>query len=80
MPLFLLHHHHEPAECEAAFAAWRGFSSPLRRHPAPSTCLAGGHALWWKVEAADQRASTRAAAGLRRAPNGPIEVRDIEIP
>ena len=80
MPLFILQHHHEPAECEAAFAAWQGFSSPLRRHPAPSTCLAGGHALWWKVEAANQREALALLPDFVAHRTDPIEVRDIEIP
>ena len=48
---FLLQHHHDPSECESAFAAWRSFDSPLRGSSAPSTCLAGGHRIWWLVEA-----------------------------
>jgi hypothetical protein len=53
MPRYLMHHRHEPAECGATFAAWMGFDSPLRRHPAVGTCLQGGHAIWWDVEAVD---------------------------
>ena len=64
-------------ECAAAFAAWSGFDSPLRHRPAPSTCLAGGHAIWWRVEAATHAAAlallpryvaerTLAIAGPRR--------------
>ena len=54
MPTFLLSHHHSPAECARAFAAWRGFTSPLRHQDALSTCPLGGHGLWWFVEAPDQ--------------------------
>jgi hypothetical protein len=50
---FLLQHHHDPGECESAFAAWRSFDSPLRGSSAPSTCLAGSHRIWWLVEAPD---------------------------
>ena len=57
MSYFLLHHTHRPPECAATYAAWSGFQSPLRHHPAPSTCLAGGHAIWWRVEAADSDAA-----------------------
>jgi hypothetical protein len=57
MPPFLLRHHHAPGECAAAFAAWQGFHSPLRGRPAASTCLAGGHAVWWRVDAADRQAA-----------------------
>jgi hypothetical protein len=57
MPSFLLHHRHAPGECRAAFAAWKGFDSPLRHGLAPSTCLAGGHAVWWQVDASDRHAA-----------------------
>ena len=56
MPLFRLHHHHGADECPVAFAAWRGFASPLRRRPTLASCSLGGHEIWWDVEAdsADQ--------------------------
>ena len=52
MPRFILHHSHDPRECPAVFAAWRGFASPLRRRPAIGSCLFGDHQIWWQVEAA----------------------------
>jgi hypothetical protein len=52
MPCYFLHHHHEPTECGPAFAAWKGFDSPLRRHVTFGSCLLGGHSIWWTVEAA----------------------------
>ena len=51
MHTFILHHRHEPAECGIAFAAWRGFESPLRHHQTVGTCSLGGHELWWLVDA-----------------------------
>lgn len=57
MPLFVLHHCHEPAECRFAFAAWRGFDSPLRKRPAVCGCRHETHELWWVVEAADAGAA-----------------------
>ena len=54
MATFVLSHRHEPAECAIAHAAWRGFDSPLRRHPALGSCAGGGHALWWTVDAASE--------------------------
>ena len=49
VPSFLLHHQHEPHECATAFAAWKGFDSPLRNRSAlsklpgrrPRTLVAG---------------------------------------
>jgi hypothetical protein len=80
MPYFLLHHQHDPAECPAAFAAWTGFDSPLRHsHPA-STCLSGGHSLWWHVEADDSTAALALLPRYVARRTVPIEVRDVEIP
>ncbi|HEX6220246.1 MAG TPA: hypothetical protein VF115_04045 [Acidimicrobiia bacterium] len=54
MPSFMLHHRHEAEECPSAYAVWKGFDSPLRSQPAPSSCRFGGHEIWWEVEAADE--------------------------
>ncbi len=53
MKKYLLQHRHEPDECGVAFAAWRGFDSPLRHRSALSSCVMGGHSIWWLVEAQD---------------------------
>lgn len=59
MAFFLLHSRHDEAECPAAYAAWRGFDSPLR-HTAPyASCLWGGHEVWWETEAEDERTALR---------------------
>lgn len=57
MPRFLLHHRHQPAECAAAYAAWKGFDSPLRHRVAIGSCLTGGHEVWWDLEAADHESA-----------------------
>ena len=62
MRLFILTHQHEPHECGAAFAAWKGFDSPLRHQRALASCLNGGHRAWWYVEAHD------AASALAQLP------------
>jgi len=80
MPTFLLHHRHRPDECVVAFAAWRGFASPLRHHHAPSTCLTGGHAIWWRVQAPDLAAALSLVPRYVADRTEPIEVRDVEIP
>ena len=80
MPVFLLHHRHQPAECAAAFAAWTGFDSPLRHRAAASTCLAGGHALWWRVEAGDRRSALALLPRYLAERTAITEVRDIQIP
>jgi hypothetical protein len=51
MARFLLHHRHEAHECGVAFTAWKGHDSPLRRRTTFGTCRAGGHEIWWLVDA-----------------------------
>jgi len=80
MPLFLLHHQHAPADCAASFAAWTGFESPLRHESAASTCLTGGHALWWRVQAADAAAALALLPRFLARRTVPIEIREVEIP
>ena len=57
VPTFLLTHRHTALECAPVFAAWRGFTSPLRHRDALSSCPQGGHRLWWVVEAPDEAAA-----------------------
>lgn len=57
MNQYLLYHRHAGGDCAAAFAAWNGFDGELRGAEAISTCVFGGHEIWWRVEAADQRAA-----------------------
>jgi hypothetical protein len=54
MASFMLHHRHQPDECPASYAAWKGFDSPLRGHKVPTSCRLGGHEIWWEIEAADE--------------------------
>ena len=49
--MFMLAHSHRPEECRVAFAAWRGFESPLRHEPTIASYANGGHSLWWTVKA-----------------------------
>jgi hypothetical protein len=49
--MYLLSHSHRPGECRAAYAAWTGFESALRRREAMSSCANGGHRIFWTVEA-----------------------------
>ncbi len=80
MPTYLLHHQHDPHECAVAFAAWLGFKSPLRHRPASSTCLTGGHVIWWRVEAGDRTSALGLLPRYVAERTTPIEVREIEIP
>jgi hypothetical protein len=80
MPFFLLHHQHDQAECAAAFAAWTGFDSPLRHGRAASTCLSGGHAVWWRVQAENAAAALALLPRYVARRTVSIEVREVEIP
>jgi hypothetical protein len=80
MSTFLVHHRHTAAECAASFAAWSGFKSPLRRKPAHSTCLTGGHALYWVVEADDHSSALRLLPAFVARRSKATEVRPICIP
>lgn len=55
MARFLLQHHHEPLECGVSYAAFSGHTSPLRHRAAITSCLTGGHTIWWTVEAKSER-------------------------
>jgi hypothetical protein len=80
MPRFLLHHRHEARECPAAFAAWKGFESPLRHRATIGSCLAGGHEIWWELEAVS------AAGALGHLPRyvaertEAIRISDVHVP
>jgi hypothetical protein len=80
MPLFLLHHRHAALDCAAAFAAWTGFQSPLRHHHAASTCLVGGHAIWWRVRAEDAATALAFLPPFVARRTDAIEIREVEIP
>jgi hypothetical protein len=80
MKRFLLHHRHAPEDCASAFAAWSGFVSPLRDRPAIATCLNGGHAVWWEVEAEDAAAALALLPPFVARRTKPIEVRQVLVP
>ena len=59
MPRFMLVHSHRPSECRVAFAAWRGFDSPLRHAATSATCTESSdtHRIWWAIDAADEESA-----------------------
>jgi hypothetical protein len=48
---YLLQHRHDAPECGVVFASFRGHDSPLRHQATVASCISGGHAIWWTVEA-----------------------------
>jgi hypothetical protein len=80
MPRFLLHHRHEARECPAAFAAWKGFESPLRHRTTIGSCLAGGHEIWWEVEAASHAVALGHLPRYVAERSEVIRVSDVYVP
>ena len=77
---FLLAHHHAPDACRFAFAAWRGFASPLRHRPTTGTCALGGHELWWEVETGDDAEALALLPPYVAERTRVVEITDVPIP
>jgi hypothetical protein len=80
MPLFRLHHTHQPDECRVTFASWQGNSSPLRHRATLGSCVAGGHEIWWDVEAESAADALGHLPGYVAERTKAIAVTEIEIP
>ena len=80
MRSFLLRHRHAPHECAAAYAAWKGFDSPLRHHPTISSCVEGGHEIWWRVDAIDRHEALALLPHYVARRTEPTQVRSVPIP
>ena len=70
----------KPAECGAAFAAWKGFESPLRQKPAWCSCLTGGHRLWIVVAAPDDTATLGLLPRYLAERSDVLRVAEVSIP
>lgn len=80
MPTFLLWHRHRADQCAVAFAAWRGFDSPLRRSETLGSCREGMHELWWTIEAEDEdEARSRLPDYVARRTHA-VRVSEVAIP
>jgi hypothetical protein len=71
---------HQANECPAAFAAWRGFASPLRRRATIGSCLSGGHEIWWELEAASEDEALGRLPGYVADRTKAIRVSQVQIP
>lgn len=80
MPTYHLSHRHEPGECVAAFAAWHGYTSPLRDMPTMASCLEGSHRLWWQVEAESAEQALALLPPFVAERTEAAEVREVPIP
>jgi hypothetical protein len=80
MPMYLLCHRHEPAECRSAYAAWKGFDSPLRHHRALASCTYNGHEIWWTVEADNADDALNLVPSFIAHRTTAVAVTDVQIP
>jgi hypothetical protein len=87
----MLTHRHYPSECGIAFAAWRGFDSPLRHRATLSTCASmrgdrnvapdgAGHVIWWTVEADSPSAARELLPAWIAERTEVREAEEVEIP
>ena len=80
MPQYLLHHKHHPSECSVAFACFKGHSSPLRHKTTFASCLYGGHAIWWLINASGPDDALDLLPFFVAQRSTAVEVREVQIP
>jgi hypothetical protein len=80
MPCYLVHHRHEPHECGVAFTAFKGHESPLRRQATLASCASGGHAIWWRVDAATEAEALALLPFFVAERSTATRVSEVEIP
>jgi hypothetical protein len=80
MGRYLITHRHDPSLCRVAFAAWHGFESPLRHHSTISSCVEGGHSIWWQVEADDVQGALALVPEWVAERSEVVPVSEVQIP
>jgi hypothetical protein len=80
MAFYLVQHHHQPAECAATFAAWKGFDSPLREGSAWCACPTGRHQLWFVVDASDGDTALGQLPRFLAERSEAVRVAEVRIP
>jgi hypothetical protein len=84
MPRFMLTHRHGADECRVAFAAWRGFESPLRHAGTVGSCqLVNGtaeHEIWWFLDAEDRDSALAVLPDYIAERTYATEVTEVSIP
>jgi hypothetical protein len=80
VPRFLIHHRHGPDDCGVVFAAFRGFTSPLRHGVALASCRDGGHEIWWSVTAGNGAAALGQLPHYVAARSTATQVQEVQIP
>jgi len=77
---FRLIHRHSPDECPTAYAAWKGFDSPLRGQQATSSCHWGDHHIWWDLEAASEEEAMAYLPGYVADRADAVRIGEVHIP
>jgi hypothetical protein len=77
---FLLHHRHDPGKCGVAYAAFKGHPSPLRHSVTFASCAAGGHEIWWVVEADSPEAALDLLPHYVAQRSTAVPIRKVQIP
>jgi hypothetical protein len=80
MPRYVLHHRHQPHQCGAVFASFKGHESPLRHQVTLASCRTGGHAIWWTVDAASEAAALGLLPFYVAERTTAANVNEVEIP
>jgi hypothetical protein len=80
MHSYLLHHRHDPDECGAVFASFKGYRSPLRHQSTLASCRSGGHAIWWTVEASSEQDALALLPSYVAERTTATSVSEVEIP
>ena len=80
MARYVLQHHHQPRECGAVFASFKGHSSPLRHRATIASCRSGGHSIWWTVEAESEDHALALLPGYVAERTTVTRVSEVEIP
>lgn len=80
MASFLVHHRHQARECGVVYASFRGEDSPLRHKPTVSSCRAGGHEIWWLVDAESPQGALTQLPHYVAARSTATPINEVQIP
>jgi hypothetical protein len=80
MPQYVLQHRHEPHECGAVFASFKGHESALRGKAAIASCHSGEHTIWWTVDAASEGEALALLPSFVGQRTTAERVNEVEIP
>lgn len=80
MASFVVHHRHQARECGVVYASFKGETSPLRRKPTVSSCRAGGHEIWWLIEAESLETAFAQLPHFVAARSTVTPINEVQIP